>query len=113
MFDMVIKGGTIVDGSGDPAHVGDVAIRDGRIVELGRNLGDARETIDAGGLLVTPGWVDVHTHYDGQVTWDDMLEPSASNGVRPRSGRRSGRRFVVAVVSPEVDRPPEGSLVNG
>jgi N-acyl-D-amino-acid deacylase len=81
MLDTRITGGTIVDGSGQPAYVGDVGIRDGRIVEVGTVSGEAAETIDATGLLVTPGWVDVHTHYDGQVTWDDALEPSASNGV--------------------------------
>ena len=81
MYDMTLKRGTIVDGSGAPPFVGDVAIRDGRIVEVGAATDGARETIDATGLLVTPGWIDVHTHYDGQVTWDDTLEPSASNGV--------------------------------
>jgi len=81
MLDVVIKGGTVVDGSGGPAGTADVGISDGRIVELGDVSGPARQVIDADGALVTPGWVDVHTHYDGQVTWDDVLEPSASNGV--------------------------------
>ena len=81
MHDLVIKGGTIVDGTGAPARAGDVAIQDGRIQELGQVEGAARETIDADGLLVTPGWVDVHTHYDGQATWDPLLTPSCWHGV--------------------------------
>ncbi len=81
MLDVVIKGGTIVDGTGAPSYGGDVGIRDGRIVEIGSIAEPARESIDADGAIVTPGWVDIHTHYDGQVTWDDLLEPSASNGV--------------------------------
>ncbi len=81
MLDVVIKGGTVVDGTGGAALTADVGVREGRIVEIGSVSGAATETIDADGALVTPGWVDVHTHYDGQVTWDDVLEPSASNGV--------------------------------
>jgi N-acyl-D-aspartate/D-glutamate deacylase len=81
LYDRVIKGGTIVDGSGAPAFTGDVAIADGRIVEVGRVSGAARETVDASGLLVTPGWIDIHTHYDGQATWDPLLTPSFWHGV--------------------------------
>jgi len=82
MYDYLINGGTLVDGTGGPTMTGDVAVRDGRIVELGGSIsGAARETIDADGALVTPGWVDVHTHYDGQVSWDDELAPSSHNGV--------------------------------
>ncbi len=81
MLDTKITGGSLVDGTGAPTFTGDIGIRDGRIVALGKVKESARETIDADGLLVTPGFVDVHTHYDGQVTWDDTLEPSASNGV--------------------------------
>jgi N-acyl-D-aspartate/D-glutamate deacylase len=81
MLDVVIKGGTVVDGTGAPGYAADVGVRDGRIVEIGDVSEASRRTIDADGALVTPGWVDVHTHYDGQVTWDDTLEPSASNGV--------------------------------
>jgi N-acyl-D-aspartate/D-glutamate deacylase len=77
----VIKGGTIVDGSGAPAFTGDVAIDGGRIVEVGRITGTAREVEDASGLLVTPGWIDIHTHYDGQATWDPLLTPSFWHGV--------------------------------
>ena len=81
-FDLVIRGGTIVDGTGAPSFVGDLAIRDGKIAAIGAHVdGDAREIIDATGLLVTPGFVDVHTHYDGQATWDPLLEPSSIHGV--------------------------------
>ncbi|MGH3745613.1 MAG: N-acyl-D-amino-acid deacylase family protein, partial [Mycobacteriales bacterium] len=69
------------DGTGDAPFTADVGIRDGRIVEVGAVTDLAREVIDADGALVTPGWIDVHTHYDGQVTWDESIEPSASNGV--------------------------------
>ncbi len=82
MLDYVIKGGTLVDGTGAARRRGDVAVREGRISEVGGTISDAaHEVIDADGALVTPGWVDVHTHYDGQVSWDDQLDPSAGNGV--------------------------------
>ena len=81
MLDYIIKGGTIIDGTGGPARTGDVGVADGVIVAVGRVTDGARQSIDADGALVTPGWVDVHTHYDGQVSWDDTLDPSFSNGV--------------------------------
>ncbi|MGJ7541754.1 N-acyl-D-amino-acid deacylase family protein [Variovorax sp. LT1R16] len=81
MFDTIIRGGTLVDGSGQPRFTGDVGIRDGRIAEVGGKLGAGRREIDASGAIVTPGWVDVHTHYDGQVTWDPYLSPSTDHGV--------------------------------
>ncbi len=81
MYDLLIRGGTIVDGSGSAPCTGDVAVRRGRIVAVGRVDGSARRTLDAGGLLVTPGFVDVHTHYDGQATWDPLLTPSCWHGV--------------------------------
>jgi N-acyl-D-aspartate/D-glutamate deacylase len=81
MLDTAIRGGTVVDGTGEPSYTADVGVRSGRIVEIGTITEPARQVIDADGAIVTPGWVDVHTHYDGQVTWDDALEPSASNGV--------------------------------
>src|SRR3954447_20127249 len=67
MHDIVIRGGTIIDSIGKPAFTGDVAIAGGRIAAVGGKQGSARREIDADGLLVTPGWVDVHTHYDGQA----------------------------------------------
>lgn len=81
MHDLLITGGTLVDGTGAPARVADLAIRGDRIVAIGQDLGPARQTLDATGLLVTPGFVDIHTHYDGQVTWDPMLTPSSLHGV--------------------------------
>ena len=81
MHDTVIRGGTIVDGNGDTPYTGDVAIDEGRISEVGGAVGPAKRDIDADGLLVAPGWVDVHTHYDGQATWDPILAPSSWHGV--------------------------------
>lgn len=79
-FDLVIRGGTIADGSGGALHEADIAISDGRIAAVGAVGGRGREEIDARGKLVTPGFVDVHTHYDGQATWDSRLQPSSWHG---------------------------------
>jgi N-acyl-D-aspartate/D-glutamate deacylase len=81
MHDMVIRGGTIVDGTGAPAFTGDVAIDGGRITAIGTIMAKGREEIDAAGLHVTPGFVDIHTHYDGQATWDSEMAPSSWHGV--------------------------------
>ncbi len=81
MHDLIIKGGTLVDGTGAAARTADVAVDAGRITDVGRVEGGATRIIEADGLLVTPGWVDVHTHYDGQVTWDTELAPSSWHGV--------------------------------
>ena len=81
MHDLVIRNGRIVDGTGAAAKNGDVAIDGGRITSAGGKAGAGRREIDANGLLVTPGWVDIHTHYDGQVTWDPYLSPSSWHGV--------------------------------
>ncbi|MCB0972869.1 MAG: amidohydrolase family protein, partial [Acidimicrobiales bacterium] len=79
--DLVIRAGSVVDGTGEAARTADVAIDDGRIVAVGEVTGSGRREIDADGAVVTPGWVDVHSHYDGQVTWDQELAPSAWHGV--------------------------------
>jgi len=79
--DLVIRAGTVVDGTGAPARTADVAITDGTVVEVGRVEGSGRREIDADGALVTPGFVDIHTHYDGQATWDEQLTPSCWHGV--------------------------------
>jgi N-acyl-D-aspartate/D-glutamate deacylase len=83
MLDLLIRGGTVVDGSGGPARTADVAVQDGRIIDVSdRPLGAAaRETVDAIGAWVMPGFVDIHTHYDGQATWDETFSPSIHHGV--------------------------------
>ena len=85
MHDLVIRGGKIADGTGKDAFTGDVAVRDGKISEVsdapGQITGEARREIDADGRLVTPGFVDIHTHYDAQATWDPHLLPSGWHGV--------------------------------
>ncbi len=81
MHDLVVRGGTVVDGSGAPPRAADIAVNDGIIVEVGRITERARRSVDADGLIVTPGFVDVHTHFDGQVTWDEDLTPSCWHGV--------------------------------
>lgn len=81
MYDLAIRGATVVDGTGRDAKKADVAVKDGRIAAVGVLKDDARETIDAGGLTLMPGIVDLHTHFDAQVTWDPTLSPSPSLGV--------------------------------
>ncbi len=81
MHDLVIRNGTVVDGTGAPARAADVAIDSGRITAIGQVADQGREEIDAAGLLVTPGFVDIHTHYDGQVVWDPAITPSSWHGV--------------------------------
>ena len=81
MHDILIRGGSVIDGTGQDAFVADVAISNGRITEVGRIEGPARRTLDAAGLLVTPGWIDIHTHYDGQASWDPYMTPSSWHGV--------------------------------
>ena len=81
MHDIVIRGGTIVDGTGKAPFAGDVAIAGGRIAGVGGKQGPGKREIDAKGLMVTPGWVDVHTHYDGQAMWDPLITPSCWHGV--------------------------------
>lgn len=80
-YDLVIRSGTIVDGSGGALFQGDVAVKDGRIAAVGAFEGAGAEELDASGKIVTPGFVDVHTHYDGQAIWSDTLSPSSSHGV--------------------------------
>jgi len=81
MHDLIIRGGTIADGSGQPTWTGDVAIDGSIVTAVGAVDGPARRVIEADGLLVTPGWVDIHTHYDGQATWDPEVSPSGWHGV--------------------------------
>jgi N-acyl-D-aspartate/D-glutamate deacylase len=81
MFDLVVANGRVVDGTGAPARAADVGIRAGRIAEIGDLTAAARTTVDAGGAVVAPGFVDLHSHYDAQVFWDPMLSPSSLHGV--------------------------------
>jgi N-acyl-D-amino-acid deacylase len=80
-FDLIIRNGTVIDGTGAEPREADIAVRDGRIAAIGPIAGAGREEIDARGMAVTPGFVDIHTHYDGQVTWDDRFTPSSGHGV--------------------------------
>ena len=81
MYDLIIRDGTVIDGTGADRKVADIAIANGRIMKVGEVLEHAENEIDAKGKLVTPGWVDIHTHYDGQATWDPILAPSSWHGV--------------------------------
>lgn len=80
-YDLIIRNGTIVDGTGAPRYTADIAVKDGLIAAVGTVRGDAAQEIDASGRIVAPGWVDVHTHYDGQATWDAEMAPSSWHGV--------------------------------
>ena len=87
-YDLLIQGGTVVDGTGAPPRTADVAVTGGHVVEVGRidgGPGAATRTIDADGALVTPGFVDIHTHYDGQATWDERLAAVRPATASPRS----------------------------
>ena len=79
-YDLVIRGGSIADGSGAPVREADIAIKGDTIVAVGKVAGRGREEIDARAKLVTPGFIDVHTHYDGQATWDERMQPSSWHG---------------------------------
>lgn len=81
MYDLIIRNGTVIDGTGSDRFVGDVAITNGTITKVGRIDESGKQEIDAQGKIVAPGWVDIHTHYDGQATWDPLLAPSSWHGV--------------------------------
>ncbi len=98
-FDVVVRGGLVVDGTGAEPFEADVAIAGGRIAAIGSVSGRARTEIDARGLIVTPGFVDIHTHYDGQVTWENRVRRR-----RPRTGSRRSSWVTAASVSRRAGR---------
>ncbi len=99
MLDVVIRGGNVIDGSGGAARRADLGIRGGRVTAIGDVDEEARNSIDASGLVVAPGFVDVHTHYDAQVFWDGTLSPSSYHGVTSVIGGNCG--FSIAPLSPD------------
>ena len=96
--DIVIAGGTVIDGSGDPGYKADIAITDGVITAIGQGL-DAARTLDASDPVVAPGFIDIHTHYDAQVFWDPALTPSCHHGVTTVIAGNCG--FSIAPTRPE------------
>ncbi len=107
--DIVIRNGTVIDGTGEPGRVADVAIRGGVITEIGPNL-DGEQVLDASGCAVTPGFIDIHTHYDAQVFWDPALRPSSSHGVTTVVAGNCG--FAIAPTRPEHRDVIVGTLEN-
>lgn len=121
-FDLVIRNGTVIDGSGREPHESDIAVKNGVIAAIGWVSGKGREETDAKGLLVTPGFVDIHTHYDGQAVWSDRLAPSSSHGVTSVvmgncgvgfAPCRAGDRALLVSVMEGVEDIPEVVMTDG
>ncbi len=121
-FDLIIRHGTVIDGSGGQPFEADVAVKDGVIAAVGKVAGKGKEEIDAKGLIVTPGFVDIHTHYDGQAVWSDRLAPSSSHGVTSVvmgncgvgfAPCRSGDRALLVSVMEGVEDIPEVVMTDG
>ena len=124
MLDLAIRGGAVVDGTGAPRRAADLGIRDGRVVEISKSVGAARQTIQADGQVVSPGFVDVHTHYDAQAFWDGSLSPSSFHGVTtviagncgfsiaPLSGRSEDAEYLLHMLA-RVEGMPVKSLQQG
>ena len=120
-MDLAIRNATVIDGTGAKRFKGDVGVNNGKIIAVGKVEGRAKEEIDAKGAVVAPGFIDCHTHYDAQVTWDDMLSPSVYHGVTtvlagncgftlaPLSGRQDDVDYLLAMLS-RVEGMPLSSL---
>src|SRR5436190_7803152 len=115
MHDLVVRGATIADGTGAAPASGDIAVDDGRITSVGEKAGGGHRELDGDGLVAAPGWVDVHTHYDGQVTWDPEVSPSSWHGVTTvvmgncgvgfAPARRDGHDFLIELMEGVEDIP--------
>jgi N-acyl-D-aspartate/D-glutamate deacylase len=122
MHDIVVRGGTVVDGTGRERFEADVAIDGAKISEVAKGVGQGRREIDARGMLVTPGWIDLHTHYDGQVSWDSELAPSSWHGVTSvlmgncgvgfAPAKKSAHDWLIALME-GVEDIPESALAEG
>ncbi|HRD99724.1 MAG TPA: amidohydrolase family protein [Ilumatobacteraceae bacterium] len=120
--ELVIKGGTVVDGTGAPAYTADIAVNGGTITAIGHDLGTGTRTVDADGLVVAPGWVDIHTHLDGQAIWDPEMTPSSWHGVTTAVMGNCGvgfapmhldQRELLVEIMEEVEEIPAEALLSG